>query len=204
MGIPAGLTRVALSGKLGATEQWVSSFWATGHDASEASDSSAAAIIAASPFTGFRSQLAGLMSGDDSFEALDLYYYDGSGAAVAHGHATGHIVGTGGGNHPKQCSAVMTLRSSLSSRSGRGRMYLPATGVVVIAGGEMTHGDIDNTVDFLAVWFGALAAGGFVPVVLSQKLSASNAVTRVDADYVPDTQRRRRNKLVTTRHSHAV
>lgn len=204
MGIPAGLTRLTLSGALSTGEIWASSWWETGRTPADCDDVAAAAIVGAASFTILSASARALMSTTDTLGALDLYHYTGGSGATTHGHATIGSAGTGANNHPKQIAAVMTLRTALATRSGRGRMYFPATGVTVAGTGLMNAAAVDSLVDALRSVFTVHVAGGFPPVVLSQTTSSSQPIKTIDADYVPDTQRRRRNRLTSTRHSATV
>jgi len=204
MAIPAGITRVQLSGHLASSERWVSSFWVTGRTAADASDASAAAIVASPVFTVLMGVLRAIMATDDGVDDLDLYFYSGGTGAAAHGHATVIVTGSSANLHPKQIAAVMTMRTAVGTRRTRGRMYLPATAAPMAPGGLFNNAQIDSIVDKLTDWLAQLKAAGSIPVVLSKTSGTTQPITSVDADYVPDTQRRRRNKLTSARHSHVV
>jgi hypothetical protein len=204
MGIPAGLTRVTFSGTLSSVEHWACSFFFTGGTAAGTTDAGAAAFVSGTAFPALITAVRTLLAGDDTWDSLDLYYYDGGTAAVAHGHAAVTATGLGGTGLPKQTACVLTLRTALANRSGRGRMYFPCTGGVMTTGGKITTTARDALVDAMGNWFASFTTGTIYPVVASQTHTSFQKVTSVDADNLPDTQRGRRGKLVGARHSHSV
>lgn len=82
-------------------------------------------------------------------------------------------------------------------------MYWPGTGLST-NNGLFNGTAVNAVVDNLASWFNVFSTAAFPVVVLSQTGSSTAVVTAVDADLVPDTMRRRRNKLTSTRHSATV
>lgn len=108
---------------------------------------------------------------------------------------------SGGGSswHPKQTSIVVSLRSSVPGRSGRGRFYLPATGVAINDGGTFgTNSDIDNLATTAQTMFNALYAIPVQPCVASFTKAQALELAYIEIDNVPDTQRRRRDKIEST------
>lgn len=105
---------------------------------------------------------------------------------------------------PLFTAICFTLLTGISGRSYRGRVYLPATGIV----GSSTTGQIATTHQQLATNLG-LWLGGFAPDdtsfpgdpttyagVLSQTKAAITKITSVRADSLYDTQHGRTNKDV--------
>lgn len=205
MPIPSGLMKWTLSGKLsGGSERWATSFWADGHVLADANDASVAIAAGTPQWTAWFASLKTLMATDATITDLDGYYYGGGTAAAGHGHASiTPISGTGTFTHPNQIACVMTLRTAVATRKGRGRLYLVANGVSIGAG-LFNSGAVNAVVDATATFFTGIGAAGGGPVVLSQTAGSTARITSVDADYVPDTQRRRSQKLSSTRHSHTV
>lgn len=147
------------------------------------------------------------MGPTDSFTQLDSYYYAGGTAAAAHGQAPMVFAGTAPfGIHPTQIAVVATLRTALNTRRGRGRIYLPATGVQMTGTYPLlATSTVNAMLDALALMLTARKLDPLVaPVVVSQTGSITSPIISVDGDTIADTQRRRRNKLVTSRHVHAV
>lgn len=123
--------------------------------------------------------------------------------SLAEGTRASTIFGTGTADHPYQNAIVLSLRSPLAGASGRGRLYMPATGlalngptlrptaatVLAILGGSKAYlgligGAVTSIVSdtILAVW--------------SRKLNTTLGVTRVQMGDVVDTQRRRRDSMI--------
>jgi len=205
MAIPAGSQKFVISGTLGGGEVFQTAFWSTFSDISNVTDANLALMAAGAPFVGLMNAAKLLMNTSSSYTALDSYAYAGGTAAAAHAHATLAVVGTGASNHPNQCAHVVTLRTATAGRRGRGRMYFPANGSNHSGASGLINGaQSDGLVDALGVLFQSLSSAGAPAVVVSQTGGTRATVTSVDADYVPDTQRRRSNKLHSIRHSHAA
>lgn len=207
MPIPDGLTRVVYSGGLCTnTERWAFSLWFKRDDGTIALDFSAGEPTAAT-YTAWRAAFLALMRPEDSFTQLDSYLYAG-GAAVQHTQATFNRPGTGTlAVQPAQIACVMTLRTALANRSGRGRIYVPARAMQLSTTTGLAIATApNNCADALAAYLTDLhtLSAQTHPVVASPTTSSSHTITSVDVDLVPDTQRRRRNKLVSTRHSATV
>jgi hypothetical protein len=204
MGIPAGSTKRVLTWSLPGGDKAQVAYWSDGGVAGNATDVAAGLEVASALFTTWIGTIKPLWSSTTVLSGFDIYLYSGGTAAAEHGHADLNIIGTGGQNHPNQCACVLTLKTATASRRGRGRMYIPANGVVV-GTGVMAAGIVDAAVNGTASYFtGRNALGGGHIVVVSQTGNVVNNVTSVSADYVPDTQRRRVNKLTSTRHTTAV
>lgn len=204
MGIPAGTTRITMSGHLATVEKWACSWYQTGHVISDDLDIAASTMVSSVPFTTFLSSFRPFLAGDDTFDQVDMYFYDGGTAAVRHGSASVGSTGLGGTGVPKQNAAVITERTALTSRSGRGRMYLPATGGVYVAGGRLDSTKLNPLVDNLAALFTAQVAIALIPCVVSQTHTSSMPIKSLDADTIADTQRGRRGKFTGARHSHTI
>jgi len=116
--------------------------------------------------------------------------------------ATG-VIGTGNAPHPYQTSIVISLRTSQVGASGRGRLYVPATGMQIgsanlrpttatvqafLTGAYITLGSMTTAIR--ATFAGANLA------VWSRKLAVANNVTALQVGDILDVQRRRRDVLV--------
>ena len=206
MGIPDGVTRVVLSGTLASgAETWAIGLWwhrpgliAFDFDSGEPGDSD---------YLAFRDAMLACMRSGDALTDLDSYRYSG-GAATEHTHATVSHAGTASAaTLPCQCAIVVTLRTALATRSGRGRIYVPYTGAAVLS--TTRTGDtavINGLVDALGAYYDAVTGDSpdTIPVVVSQTLTTYNQIVSVDADAVIDTQRRRRNQITSTRHTYSL
>lgn len=195
MAFPGNVVRVVLSGILPGGESWSSAFYRAQIDAGTSMQSYADTLVAAPTFTAFVTALKPCMSPGTNINRVQTYRYTSGRAAVDYGSAnvTGGT-GTGTNAVPNQVCVVLTLRTAIANRTGRGRMYLPATGLLAGADGGFTTTPVTNLVN---------AAGpmldGNQAVVLSETATTTNEVLRVDADRTPDTQRSRVNKVVTSR-----
>lgn len=205
MPIPDNTTRFVLSGQNGTGgEIWQVGFYEFGHTAGTFPDDAAlASAMTSASWVALTTKLKPFWNPATKLLAADNYFLVG-GVATMHAHAALNVVGTSTGTHPFQCSMVTTLRSSLASRSGRGRMYWPATGALMDSQGKYDVTQVNDIVDALATWFTALNSATPKCSVVSQTTSSVHTITSVDADTVPDTQRRRANKLNSIRHSHSV
>jgi hypothetical protein len=205
MGIPTNMTRIVFSGTLGGgSEIFNTAFYQSGYTSgSFPTDATLSAAVATTPWTDLSTAATAFMPASSTFLAVDAYFIVG-GIAVKHAHAAYVHAGVGTTTHPVQCCVVTSLRTAVSTRAARGRMYWPATGGGLTSNGLLATSNTDALVDKLAALFTVLAAASTPAVVVSQTNTTFNQITSVDADYIPDTQRRRRNKLVSTRHSHTV
>lgn len=208
MAIPDGITKLTISGTLaGGAENFAFSLYLNGYAAPPLSGYfDPATLDSSTSFAAFRDKVLSLNRPDMVITAYDAYYYQG-GVAISHLHATvSHPGLTNGTAMPLQLACVLTLRTALATRSGRGRIYLPMTaGVIATPSYLFSSAGINQAVDALATWFTFIkAVPGLSAVVVSQTHSSSTAITSVDADTVPDTQRRRVNKLSAPRHSASV
>lgn len=154
----------------------------------------------------FRTELLNHMGPDQVITDYDTYAYSG-GALVEHDHESVNHPGVDTtGALPLQVACVLTMRSDVLTRSGRGRLYLPTSGFSIMGGsGHLFASSVVNSlVDKFAAWLSTYSATGADPVVVSRTHGVMHTITSVDADLVPDTQRRRRNKLTSARHSAPV
>lgn len=111
------------------------------------------------------------------------------------------LAGTDGGNSlPQDTSIVISLRSGLSGRKGRGRMYLPAPGAGDLSAvGELAGATIVILNDALAAAWGAVNPAGEQPVVFSRTTGLVQPIQRWGIGTVFDRQKRRVNKVNTIR-----
>lgn len=102
---------------------------------------------------------------------------------------------------PFQCAPVVTLRTSVLSRAGRGRFYAPSLAVDQVAAGRMTTAARDTLADAAEAMVQGLTSAGGTLVIYHRSTGTTTPVTSLDVGDVIDTQRRRRNKLVEARTS---
>ncbi len=105
---------------------------------------------------------------------------------------------------PFQCAPVVSLRTDLATRSGRGRFYLPALAEGNTTAGRLLLASQQAIVTAAQQFFASLDTGGLQPILLSRVSLAQTPVTSFDVGDVIDTQRRRRNQLVEQRITGSV
>jgi hypothetical protein len=153
--------------------------------------------------------LAGCSDNWKTFADVDTIYVGIKSSWIQASHTGATIVGhssvaskagTNGGYGPASQCVVCSLRTGLTGRSGRGRVYLPASGA--LPGGASKYGYSSSAVTGLATQFAqhlhdvdAITSPayftGYVPVVASLHLAAANAVASVKVDTRPDSQEHR-------------
>ena len=112
------------------------------------------------------------------------------------------LVGTAAGESlPPQLSIVVSLRTALATRAGRGRIYLPpfATGSVTAA--RLTGAQLNVVRDAAKGMLDSLITSTYLPCIYHRSTKLFDLITTIDVGDVFDTQRRRRNKLIETRAS---
>lgn len=113
---------------------------------------------------------------------------------------------------PFEVSPCITLRTATATARGRGRFYLPPPVRSQVGGDGIFNSTLVSTGTTGAAGAAAEAMNNFktnnpgVPVVISKVggVIATHAITSVEIGNVPDSQRRRRNRLVETRTSATV
>ena len=105
---------------------------------------------------------------------------------------------------PPQCAVVVSLRTEVANRTGRGRFYLPAPAVNACTAGLINPAIQQNIVNAWTRAFAALDSGGITPVLFSRTTFVNTTITSFNVGNVFDTQRRRRNQLVENRISGTV
>lgn len=128
--------------------------------------------------------------------------------ALAEGVRGAAIPGTGTGSHSFQTSLVTSLRTAQAGASGRGRIYWPATGMLVQAASlRPSAADVTSSLSgvktYLAAVGTAIAAtlGASPLIVWSRTQSGRFNVNRLLMGDVLDVQRRRRDAAVETYQS---
>lgn len=104
---------------------------------------------------------------------------------------------------PHEVACAITLRGAAPTRKQRGRFYLPPLANSTTVNGRYSNATITRLADAAKLLLDSLAGAGFVPVIYHPDHTGTTIVT-VGCGDVPDSQRRRRNKLVETRVEVAV
>lgn len=196
MAIPNDAAQITVSGTAQGTETFSFGWWIddSAHTAGPLLDLN-------TDWQTFRDTLLGCMFTDQIITKYTYRRYSG-GVVVDQQEDDVNHPGTGSGTLPLQIATVLTLRTATLSRRGRGRIYLPTCAAAMMAGDSHLFGTtrVNNLVNQFAQY--ATSLSGVAPMqVVSRTASNMHPVTSVDADYVPDTQRRRRDQLATSRHS---
>jgi hypothetical protein len=209
-GLDANTLKIVLRGTQAGDQTWSTAFWATVASGSAITGTNIgplAVAIEAGPLNTFATFCKNhIWSSITTYEGATVYYYpDGSIHAEYVGIADAtSIAGSETPYQPALLSMVQSLRTPLSGRSYRGRMYVPASGVGVNSTAQWPDdiiGDMAtataamlstfNTADYSAhglagqgACIASFTTGGVVPI------------TTVEVDSKPDTQHRRQDKLL--------
>lgn len=105
---------------------------------------------------------------------------------------------------PRQTAVVASLRTARVGRSYRGRMYWPAPSAALEADtlrfSTQYCTDFGNAIsDMFSATTAAAPTEAAFPMVWSRKTNTVEAVTLIEVGDVPDTQRRRRDRLTEAR-----
>lgn len=186
-----------LYGHLGGGERFETGVWVAQSPATPSDANTAAATAAANFGTDLKATLCGLILNDSGYDGVKVYSYPSGGpAATVIGDAPISAgVGTAsGGGAPNQTCVVASLRTNLSGRRYRGRMYLPANGMG-LSQHQLTSSLCTSISSAMALWLGRFKDPTH-PIILSQVGGFSTAITAVIVDSLPDVQRRHANRMV--------
>jgi len=102
---------------------------------------------------------------------------------------------------PADVALVVSLRTDVANRSGRGRFYLPQpASAELTADGRFNQTSQGNLIAALAyAWTGFTGSG--IPVLYSRLNRVTTTLTKFDVGDLFDTQRRRENKVLENRMS---
>jgi hypothetical protein len=110
---------------------------------------------------------------------------------------------------PSQVAMVVTIRSAASTKSGHGRLFLPAPVAAALAvgtGGHLSAGSVTTLSTALGVMFTALVTGGLSPLILTRRKTingqgalTTQQVTAIDMPNKLAIQRRRGDKIIPVR-----
>jgi hypothetical protein len=113
------------------------------------------------------------------------------------------IVGVAVGSAmPGDVALVVSLRTALANRSGRGRFYLPQPAASQLTTtGKVLADLISDIGSSLSAGWAVYNSGLDRPVVYSRTHKSTNNITTFDIGDLYDTQRRRENKVLEARTS---
>lgn len=111
------------------------------------------------------------------------------------------IPGVAAGNAlPADCALVVSLRTALPQRTGRGRFYMPQPAASnLTATGRVAADLIGDLMASLAAAWGAYNTGLDKPVIYSPTFRLTRTITAYNVGDLYDTQRRRENKVTEAR-----
>lgn len=110
------------------------------------------------------------------------------------------LTGTAAGEMlPHEVAVAVTIRGAAPVRRNRGRFYLPPLAVSELLNGRILTATVAHIMNGAAILINTLQGAGFTPVVYHHNDHTGTPVTIVGVGDVPDSQRRRRNKLVEVR-----
>lgn len=202
MTIPSNVARAVLVGTAPGGEIFETGFWMKVNSALTLSNVNDLATDLAAKFgSTARLPLAKLIYSDTTYRSVKVYGYP-SGGPTATYVGEDSINGGGGsgpGTMPLYVCMVASLRTGVSGRSYRGRMYLPANGAQLAVSHRWEGTLAADACNGLAAFFQAIngsdTPAGAQVVTLSQKLGTWLEVNEVSVDAKPDVQRRRENKM---------
>ncbi len=162
--------------------QWAQDLWAGATDGAGLEDLLPSSCVLTTVRTGLITQETGQQQAVDE-DTVNLP-----------GVATGNSL-------PNDVALVVSLRTNLANRRGRGRFYLPSlVATTLTAAGRLDPTAQQNIVDSLAnAWNGYTGVGD--PVVYSRTQRTIEDVISFDVGDLFDTQRRRENKVAQSRIS---
>ena len=115
------------------------------------------------------------------------------------------LVGTDAtGPLPPQVAVVVSLRTSLFNKSGRGRFYLPTFGTDKCSSGRILALAVTQAATAAQKMVQSLNGAGYTVCVYHRSTKTHDNVVNVSVGDVWDTQRRRRDKLIEARTTLAV
>lgn len=116
------------------------------------------------------------------------------------------LVGTAvGSSLPPDVALVVSLRTALANRRGRGRFYLPALAAASLAtDGKVAAASITTLMAALGTAWGPYTTALDTVVIYSRVGRFTTPVTSFNIGNIFDTQRRRDNKIAETRTSTAM
>jgi len=137
-----------------------------------------------------------------SYTSLKAYSYPAVGESTTQASIfSAGVTGTSGNGMPRQCAAVVSLRSGLGGRANRGRFFLPATSTSAVSTqGQMTLGKCQAVAALAKTLFDAtnalsIGSSAAILTIASRDSGAHTLVTGLSVDSKIDTQRRRTDKI---------
>lgn len=150
----------------------------------------------------FSAHVKNFWTGTDQFTTLKAYFIPATGdtaTLMSETTFTSPIAGSGTANHPLGTAIVLSNRTTLPGRSGRGRIYLPANGIASTSTDTVgSNTELDALGTAYLTFLNALRAATFFPIVASFTKSVINQVVTYQIDNKFDTQRRRGDQIAAS------
>lgn len=204
--IPNDVYHVVFGGSLPSGEIWESGFWVEGdaptsNDLANATAQLWAAQLQAADTSGAMRITLTHCQASVTFDYVRVYSYPAGGPHAAYiGYHAASIAGTTSDTSvlPNQICLVVSLRTNNAGRSNRGRMYMPLNGINLQPNAQLNQAACTAIANGWATCFSDWnASGDNGQVVVMSRVGAghTNVVSEVIVDSIPDTQRKRRNKV---------
>lgn len=213
---PNGTMRAVFSGPVSTQDTWSISLWFTFGELAGLPSQSELNSIATTFLNRFTTNLWSsghllpAIAPATSLTTCTLYWYDGTSASAAvQALATQTAIpGTGSQGNPAYTALCVTLETTHAGRSGRGRIYLPLTGMS-LSTTTLQYGGVANVTSAVKATLDALIAtytidgAGLTALagVYSRKNNAIYLLNQAACDSIPDTQHGRTNKAIATAKS---
>lgn len=195
------------SGTCATGEDWSFSWWS--NSTADTSNAQAAAVTWLNTFWAGPGGTDGYASAVTADVVAQLVrtslITESTGFQTAIAETTVNLPGTATGNAlPADVAIVVSLRTALANRSGRGRFYLPQPAAVT----STPEGKLGATTQGRIVAALASAWGGYndvgTPVVYSRTMRATQTIVSFNVGDLFDTQRRRENKVQQVRSTQTM
>lgn len=211
MAIPPDTARIVFSGTMPNGEIWSTGFWVHGSVPTSAGEANALAELAFFQFSAADTSgsmtitLETLFNSSTVWTQVNAYCYPTGGPTatyVGRYDIPSPPIGSNSAHNPNQVAFCLTLRSGLSGRSRRGRMFLPATGAPMETDGQLSQSRLASLTNAWALGFSDWNAASTPKIVIvSQRLDAFTPVTTVTMDSRADVQRSRAKSETILRNS---
>lgn len=201
------LIKAVLHGMLTTDQTWSMGLWLKITGTSGVPDMDAAAADLLPDAVTWVGDVKGKWATETTFVGVKTAFYDIGATSASHvgsANATSPIAGLNSSNYlPTYCASVHTLRTAISGRSFRGRVYFPVTAFALSAEGQLGGSTCSDLALRLATLLSAWNAAdltdanitGVECVVASFTRSRTTKITRVDVDSKMDVQHRREDKV---------
>lgn len=112
------------------------------------------------------------------------------------------LVGTGSGSAlPQEVAVCVSLRTSLPTRAGRGRFFLPSPILTTVSASRLASTPQGQILAAAALMLGDMNTATYTVVILHRSTMTTDEVVSVDVGDVFDSMRTRRDKLREVRVS---